>query len=268
MFEPTNLAALSRGPVAATQQPSSRAHGGRLAQVPENPVIIARPSRATGRQQVLVRRVLRARRIRVRHPDGRQAEHVGEAVVGQRSAEVGQDRRRRARSSRRSTPRRAAPTDASGSRRVACIIVHARRRRPRRCANPCASRCARSAGTKRAGSQPTTKRSCSVRRRARRDRVDRMLGIAGHERQHFERCSTRTRARPASAPARPNRASIAGPPGSPGSMSASARAHRRRDRRRPQARRPGSGRAHRPARRSRWRGSCPGLASRPPQLPE
>src|SRR5262245_54256077 len=40
---------------------------------------------------MLVRRVLRASGIRVRDPDGAQAEHVGKAVVGQRSAEIGKN---------------------------------------------------------------------------------------------------------------------------------------------------------------------------------
>src|ERR671931_1855502 len=43
---------------------------------------------------MLVRRVLRASGIRVRDPDGAQTEHVGEAVVRQRSAETGQNGRR------------------------------------------------------------------------------------------------------------------------------------------------------------------------------
>src|SRR5262245_21931495 len=40
---------------------------------------------------MLVRRVLRASGIRVRDPDRAQAEHIGKAVVGQRSAEIGKN---------------------------------------------------------------------------------------------------------------------------------------------------------------------------------
>src|SRR5215471_11311270 len=43
---------------------------------------------------MLVRRVLRTSGIRVRDPDRAQAEHVGKGVVGQRSAEIGKNRRR------------------------------------------------------------------------------------------------------------------------------------------------------------------------------
>ena len=42
------------------------------------------------RQHVLVGRVLRARRVRMRHPHRGQAQDLGEHVVGQRAAEVGQ----------------------------------------------------------------------------------------------------------------------------------------------------------------------------------
>src|SRR5262249_38612075 len=48
------------------------------------------------REQVLVRRVLRTSGIRVRDPDRAQAEHIGEAVVGQRSTEIGKNGRRAA----------------------------------------------------------------------------------------------------------------------------------------------------------------------------
>ena len=45
------------------------------------------------RQHVLVGRVLRARRVRMRHPHRGQAQDPGKHVVGQRAAKVGQQRR-------------------------------------------------------------------------------------------------------------------------------------------------------------------------------
>ena len=54
----------------------------------------ARPScrarHAPAQRQVLVRRMLRAAGIGVRHPDRRQAEHLGEDIVRQRAARIGQ----------------------------------------------------------------------------------------------------------------------------------------------------------------------------------
>src|SRR5262249_52931046 len=47
-------------------------------------------------EQVLVGRVLRTSGVGVRDPDGAQAEHIGEAVVGQRSTEIGKNGRRAA----------------------------------------------------------------------------------------------------------------------------------------------------------------------------
>src|SRR5262249_7775906 len=43
---------------------------------------------------MLVRGMLRASGVRVRDPDRAQAEHIGKAVVGKRSAEIGENDRR------------------------------------------------------------------------------------------------------------------------------------------------------------------------------
>jgi len=79
------------------------------AEIPVHPVITRALAQHSG-GRLLVRRVLRAPRIRVRHPHRAQPEHVGEDVVRQRAAEVRQQRGFLplcARSSRRPT----APTD-------------------------------------------------------------------------------------------------------------------------------------------------------------
>ncbi len=58
-----------------------------------SPAITDKPSRSNLRRQMLVGRVLRAAGIGMRHPDRAQSQHVGEDVVGQRTAEVRQQRR-------------------------------------------------------------------------------------------------------------------------------------------------------------------------------
>ena len=58
------------------------------------PAIRPRPSARDRRQQMLVRRVLRTAGIGMRHPDRFQLQHVGENIVRQRAAEIGQDGRR------------------------------------------------------------------------------------------------------------------------------------------------------------------------------
>src|SRR6266542_3479123 len=65
-----------------------------LAEIPEQSRHHTEPLARDRREQVLVGRVLRASGIRVRDPDRAQTEHVGEAVVRQRSAETGQNGRR------------------------------------------------------------------------------------------------------------------------------------------------------------------------------
>ena len=65
-----------------------------VAQVPEQAGHDAETLAHDRCQQVFVRRVLRAAGIGVRHPDRGQAEHIGEAVIGQRAAEIGKDGRR------------------------------------------------------------------------------------------------------------------------------------------------------------------------------
>ena len=54
------------------------------------PVISLQPVARHRRQQVLVGRVLGAGGVGMRHPDGRHAQNVGEDLVGQRAAEIGQ----------------------------------------------------------------------------------------------------------------------------------------------------------------------------------
>src|SRR5262245_55337638 len=65
-----------------------------LAQIPEQSRHRPEPFARDRRKQMLVRRVLRTCGIRVGDPDRAQAEHVGKGGVGQRSAEIGKNRRR------------------------------------------------------------------------------------------------------------------------------------------------------------------------------
>src|SRR5262249_6256752 len=62
-----------------------------LAEAPEQPRHQAKPFARDRRQEMLVRRVLRAAGVRMRDPDGLELEHVDENVVRQRAAEIGQD---------------------------------------------------------------------------------------------------------------------------------------------------------------------------------
>src|SRR5262249_23301366 len=64
-----------------------------IAKVPEQSRHDAEPLACDRREQVLVGGVLRAAGGRMRDPDRAQTEHVGKAVVGHRSAEVGQNGR-------------------------------------------------------------------------------------------------------------------------------------------------------------------------------
>src|SRR5512133_3050680 len=64
-----------------------------LAEVPEQSRHYTEPLACDRREQVLVRGVLGAAGVRMRDPDRAQTEHVGKAVVGQRSAEIGQNGR-------------------------------------------------------------------------------------------------------------------------------------------------------------------------------
>src|SRR5262249_33648434 len=65
-----------------------------LAEVPEQSRHHTEALPGDRRKQVLVGGMLRASGVRVRDPDRAQAEHVGEAVVGKRSAEIGENDRR------------------------------------------------------------------------------------------------------------------------------------------------------------------------------
>ena len=126
-----------------------------LAEIPEQSRHRAEPLAHDRRQHVLVGRVLRASGIGMRHPDRAQAEHVGEGVVGQRSAEIGDDGRARARSCARSSAPPSRPRDPSGSSRLALKNP----RSPRRTstwAKPWRSRWRRSAGMMSSTSVPTT----------------------------------------------------------------------------------------------------------------
>jgi hypothetical protein len=53
-----------------------------FAQIPINPSHDAKGFARNRREEMFVRRVLRACRVRVRDPDGRKAEDVGEDFVG------------------------------------------------------------------------------------------------------------------------------------------------------------------------------------------
>ena len=97
----------------------------------------------------------------MRHPDRRQAEIVGEDVVRQRAAEIGQDRRRLAGGLRRSRRRPSAPRDGRG-RAGSPGNTPSSSARSRTIGKPCASRWRRSAGRKFSGSTPTTKRIWQV----------------------------------------------------------------------------------------------------------
>ena len=171
---------------------------------------------------------------------------------------------------RRSSPRSTRATrvthGCAGSSRVACMISGARRARRRRCAKPCASRCARSAGTNVVGIAAHDEAKLQVRRRARRNRVHRDARIAGDEREHLERVPRehalgRREAR--LAPARVDRRTA----GLAGLDVGERRAHRRGDRRRAQRRRRGCARARRPSTRSRARGSFPDWRAARPSCP-
>ena len=120
----------------------------------------------------------------MRNPDRRQTEHVGEAIIGKRSAEIRQNRRTRACGSlnrRRDAlhpwvigiePRR---VHRFGARRydvdrTESIRFEMRTKR----------------GRKRRHVAADDKAELKMRARARRNRVHRMLRIAGLERKHFE----------------------------------------------------------------------------------
>src|SRR3546814_2104737 len=82
--------------------PASRraASGGdgvvRFAQIPEDAGHHREALTHHWQQYMLVRGMLRAGCIRMRHPHRGQAQRIGEYVVGQRAAEIGQQRRFRA----------------------------------------------------------------------------------------------------------------------------------------------------------------------------
>ena len=81
--------------------------------------MITRPSRRIAGRACSSARVLLAAAVGMRHPDRRHAEHLGEAVVGQRAAEVGQHHRRPRRRCARSSGGRRSTQLCSGSVRVA-----------------------------------------------------------------------------------------------------------------------------------------------------
>ena len=191
----------------------------------------------------------------MRHPDRRQSEHVGEAIVGQRAAEVRQDRRAARRWSPRSTPPPSAPT---GDRDRGASPPSAPRR-PRRTstfAKPRASRCVRIAGMNVRQSQPATKRicRCAVARGG--------IALTGRSGLPVRNAST-------SSAFQPNTRSAGVKPGSPqfgvdrravrlAGLDVRERAPHRfaESARGTQRRRRGSGRARRPSTRSRWRARC------------
>src|SRR5262249_14079914 len=85
-----NMRFLLLAPVIAVLGRKSSRHAG-LAEIPVEPGHEPQTFAREHERQVLVRGVLRATRIGMRHPDGRQAEEFCEYVVGERAARARQD---------------------------------------------------------------------------------------------------------------------------------------------------------------------------------
>ena len=163
--------------------------------------------------QMFVRRMLRAARIGMRHPDRRQAKPFGEDVVRQRAAEVRQDRGLASRRSLAMRRRRKARPRMLG-------IEPRRRGRSRRGPSrsaPSESRGDRDGGAAPAGmssgSVPTTKRSWP---RAQARGGTALTGLSGLPARHRRGSRTCTRRRPfrrASGRARPSRIDLRDRPG-------------------------------------------------------
>src|SRR5205085_293284 len=144
---------------------------------------------------MLVRRMLRAAGIRVRHPNRRQTERIGEHVIGQRAAEIRQHRRRLSGGLsdriRRPFDPGAVEIGARGDKAMVEVsatqsFVASRtdfaahliqglsksvREATKLCValtstigNPCSCKCARTASTTWSNLVPTTNRSCSTAR--------------------------------------------------------------------------------------------------------
>ena len=150
-----------------------------------SPVMICKPSRATLTSMCSFGCVLRARRIGVRHPDRRQAQDLGKAIVRQRPAEIRQNRRRRA-SGR--GDRCACPAHPRDDRDRGALLPSA----PSSPAPPYHAKSTRievgaDRGNERAPFASGDKTQLKIRDRARRYRVDRPLRIAGTKREYFER---------------------------------------------------------------------------------
>src|SRR5688572_26044914 len=110
---------------------------------------------------MFVGRMLRAGGVGMRHPDGRHADDVGEHVIGQRAAEIGQQiglaaGRLLDRTHREFRPR-VLRVEACRFMTMSSVAISIS-------VKPWLSRCRRSAGMMSFGSVPTTKRSwqCAV----------------------------------------------------------------------------------------------------------
>ncbi len=124
-------------------------------------------------RQMFVRRVLRAAGIGMRHPDRAQAQHVGEDVVRQRAAQIGQDRRLLAGGARQIDAAAHATHGSSGSRRVA-VNMSSRPLASFTIGKPWRSRWRRSAGSRLVRHRPRPRSAAGTRAQARRrHRVDR-----------------------------------------------------------------------------------------------
>ena len=154
----------------------------------QNKPVMSRSAVArNGCEQVLVGRVLRAAGVRVRHPHRGQPERLGEHVVGQRAAEVRQDRRLSPPRCARSMPQPSAPTDAPGSRRRraedspsrAGVDAHRAESVARRGAGAAPERCPRDRRPRRsaAGNAPSARAGIAFTGRSR---------VAGDEGEHLE----------------------------------------------------------------------------------
>ena len=149
------------------------------------PVISRRPSRATGASRCSFGSVLRAGGVGMRHPDGRHAEDIGEDLVRQRAAEIGQHVAASGRQSSRSSSAANLAHGFSGSSRVAFMITS------RACSTSIVAEAVllevpaqRRDDVVRIGADHEAQ--LAVGDGAGRNGIDRPVGIAGLEGQHLE----------------------------------------------------------------------------------
>ena len=158
----------------------------------------------------------------MRHPDRRQAEHVGEAVVGQRAAEIRAGSPAARRSSRRSTRWPNAPTD-DPDRVASPPSARCPRARTSTCANPARIEMRANRRDERAPVAAGDEAHLQMRAVARGG-----IAFTGRSGLPVRNASTSSVFQPntrsaGDSPGSPQSASIAGPSGSPGSIVASAR---------------------------------------------